>query len=158
MGLLWTSDRKKGGGRWDESETTLHINCLELQDMFFGLQSLCAQRHGGHTKIMTDNTTALACVNKKGSVKSVTYNEIARKVWQFAIDHEVRLSAVYCPGVENVEADVASTVFNDRAEWTLNQDLLDSIVKNSGSPSTDVFASRLNHKVLCMATRARRSS
>ena len=135
---------KKGGGRLDESEITLHINCLKLQAILFGLQSLCAQRHGGHIKIMTDNTTALACVNKQGSVKSMICNEITRKVWQFAIDHEVWLS---CPGVENVEADEASRVFNDRTEWTLHQELFHSIVKHFGSPSIDIFASRLNYKV-----------
>lgn len=99
---------------------------------------------------MTDNTTAVACVNKQGSTKSKTCNAITRQIWDFAMDRELWLSAAHCPGVQNVEADEASRLFNDQTEWTLRHDIFDTIsqfVNVLGGPSIDLFASRLNHKV-----------
>ena len=56
------------------------------------------------------------------------------------------LRAAHCPGVENVEANVAFRVFDDKTEWMLG-DIFASIVAIFGNPSTDLLASRLNHKV-----------
>ena len=49
-----------------------------------------------------------ACINKQGSTQSVTCNDITRQIWEFAKSHNMWLSAAYCPGIENVEADEAS--------------------------------------------------
>ena len=138
---------KKGGGRWTELEQELHINALELKAIWFGLRALCPQYEGQHIRIMTDNTTALACINKQGSVKSAACNTIARQIWEFAMNGQFWISAAHCPGVENVEADEASRVFDDRTEWMLRDDIFASIVTKFGNPSIDLFASRLNHKV-----------
>ena len=69
-----------------------------------------------------------------------------REIWQFANCHKAWLSAVHCPGVENIEADEASRAFDDKTEWTLHQAIFQYIVNQFGTPSIDLFASRLNCK------------
>ena len=96
---------------------------------------------------MTDNTTAVACVNKQGSTKSKWCNEISREIWDFAMIEDMWLSAAHCPGVENTEADEASRIFDEQTEWTIRDDILIKICEQFGKPSIDLFASRLNNKV-----------
>ena len=96
---------------------------------------------------MTDNTTAVAYVNKQGSTRSKPCNTIARDIWMFAIEREIWVTAAHCPGSENCDADEASRVFDDNTEWSLRQDLFEGICKILGQPEIDLFASRLNHKV-----------
>ena len=138
---------KKGGGRWTPQEAQLHINALELKAIHFGLKALCPHHKGCHIRIMTDNTTALAGINKQGSVISTACNKIARQIWQFARGEGLWLSAAHCPGVENIEADEASRVFDDKTEWALREDIFREIIVEFGTPTIDLFASRLNHKV-----------
>ena len=95
---------------------------------------------------MTDNTTAKACINKQGSTQSVTCNAITRQIWEFVKSHDMWLSAAYCPGCENVEADEASQLFDDKTEWALRVDLFEALCSILGKPSIDLFASRLNNK------------
>ena len=100
-----------------------------------------------HVRIMTDNTTAVACINKQGSTRSNAQNEIARHIWDHAMKHGMWVSAAHIPGVENSEADEASRVFNDTTEWTINDSIFQEICKKYGMPTIDLFASRLNFKV-----------
>ena len=61
----------KAGGRWSVQEQERHINALELQAILLGIQTFLKGKEGIHIRIMTDNTTALACINKQGSTKSI---------------------------------------------------------------------------------------
>ena len=45
--------------------------------------------------------------------KNVT---IAKEIWQWCIDKQIWLTAVYIPGTKNVEADRESSVFADNKE------------------------------------------
>ena len=100
-------------------------------------------------RIMTDNVTAMTCVNKQGSTisKSRNCNDMTREIWQFAMMNDLWLSAAYCPGVQNVEADEKSRIYSDQTEWTLRRDLFEEICEKFGIPSIDLFASRLNNQV-----------
>ena len=139
---------RKGGGRWTVYESKFHINYLELKAIFFGLQSLVRDKVS-HVRIMTDNMTAVVCINKQGSTKSPACNAITREIWNFAILKGLWLSAAHCPGVLNVEADEASRVFDDQTEWALRLDVFQHICHYLGHPTIDLFVSRLNHKVEC---------
>ena len=125
----------------------MHINFLELKAILFGLRGLCKDMHHKHVRIMTDNVTAMTCVNKQGSTKSRNCNDMTREIWQFAMMNDLWLSAAYCPGVQNVEADEKSCIFSDQTEWTLRRDLFEQICEKFGTPSIDLFASRLNNQV-----------
>ena len=139
--------KEKLGGRWGLEEEELHINMLELKAIWLSLQTITKQMTKIHLRIMTDSTTALACVNKQGSTRCTQRNIIARQIWDLAIDKTIWLSAAHIPGKLNQQADEASRNFNDRTEWTLQEEIFSSICKKFGKPSVDLFASRLNHKV-----------
>ena len=46
-----------------------HINELELLGVLFGLKALCKDIQGQNIKVLTDNSTTVACINKMGSTK-----------------------------------------------------------------------------------------
>ena len=67
---------------WEEDEIR-HINALELEAIYLGLQTFC--REGNlHVHVETDNTTALAYVRKMGGVRSPVCNEVAQRIWGWA--------------------------------------------------------------------------
>ena len=138
---------EKFGGRWSLEEQESQINTLEFKAILLGLQTVIKQWTGVHMRIMTDSTTALACVNKQGSTKSKSRNKIARQIWNLAIAQGTWVSAAHIPGRLNYEADEASRVFNDQTEWTLQEEIFIAICAKFGKPSIDLFASRLNHNV-----------
>ena len=102
----------------------MSINALELKAGLFGLQSLLPSTCR-HVRMMMDNTTAVACVNKKGTSHSKHCNVITKQIWDFCIEKGVWLSAAHVPGRErNVDADLESRKINYDTEWKLNTELL----------------------------------
>ena len=93
---------------------------------------------------MTDNTTAVSCLNKMGS-KSPVLNGLAKKIWEWCCERKLWLSAAHIPGIDNVEADTLSRNLHVDTEWKLNSQLLSealSILETQ--PIVDLFASRTN--------------
>ena len=73
---------------------------------------------------------------------------ISPETYGFGVRTETSgLHPTHIPGVENIEADSASRVFNDRTEWKLDQQLLSDIFSMFGKPDLDLFASRLNRQL-----------
>ena len=122
----------------------MSINALELKAGLFGLQSLLPSTCR-HVRMMMDNTTAVACVNKMGTSHSKHCNMITKQIWDFCIEKGVWLSAAYVPGRENVDADLESRKINYDTEWKLNTELLQQALQILGvNPDLDLFASRIN--------------
>ena len=122
----------------------MSINALELKAGLFGLQSLLPSTCR-HVRMMMDNTTAVACVNKKGTSHSKHCNVITKQIWDFCIEKGVWLSAAHVPGRENVDADLESRKINYDTEWKLNTELLQQAFHILGvNPDLDLFASRIN--------------
>ena len=82
-----------------------------------------------------------------GGTHSLECNKIAREIWTWCIQRNIWVTAVSLPGKENVDADRESRTFNDNTEWSLEENIFQSIVKTYGMPSIDLFASRINRKV-----------
>ena len=135
------------GGRWEVSDLQFDINYLELKAILLSLQACPIELHGQHVQIQSDNMTAVTGINKQGSTHSTRCNSITRQIWLWAIDKQLWLSAAHCPGVLNVKADAASRLFNDNTEWMLKRSLFRRICTHFGTPSIDLFASRLNNQV-----------
>ena len=111
-------------GRWSLQEQSFHINCLEILAIKFALSALLPlKKHIKHVRIMSDNTTAIAYVNKKGGTHSVKCNDIACEIWEMCMKSGVHISAAHIPGLHNILADTASRVFHDSAEWMLSHDV-----------------------------------
>ena len=53
-------------GVWSAQEKLLHINLFEMKALFLGLQAFQEDVAGHHVTAMCDNSTVVACVNKRG--------------------------------------------------------------------------------------------
>ena len=138
--------KTRRGGHWSEEESALHINVLELIAAFYALSSLCNDIRNAHIKLMVDNQTALAYINKMGGKKTLC-NKIARKIWGWCIERNVWLSSAYLTSKDNFAADEQSRISHLNSEWELDNSVFDCIVNTWGKPDVDLFASRLNHKL-----------
>ena len=138
-----TDDITQSGGQWlpDEIE---HINVLELRAAYFGILAYCKNRNFRHVRVMMDNITAIAYINKKGGCKSIKCNNIAKYIWVWCMEHNLHVSAAHIPGVDNIVADKKSREFSDSTEWQLNPILFNKICNRFGTPDIDLFDSRLN--------------
>ncbi|XP_057294577.1 uncharacterized protein LOC130623096 [Hydractinia symbiolongicarpus] len=133
------------GGEFSSLEQEHHINVLELMAAFFGLQALC--NHTANTTILLkmDNTSAVACVNKMGSVKSIPMDKITHSIWEWAISKNNWIVATHLPGILNVEADRESRQQETRTAWMLNKSTFRYALNELDfRPETDLFASRIN--------------
>ena len=78
-----TCEGQSIGGRWDQSESSLHINLLELKAAFLALCSFFPLRSPTprHVNLLMDNTTAVAYINKKGGTHSFSLCSLALDLW-----------------------------------------------------------------------------
>ena len=96
-----------------------------------------------HVRIICDNASAIAYINKIGGIKSVEMDNLASQMWNWCCDREIWISSSHIPGKSNI-ADFESRNFNDNVEWMLDSEIFDHLTALWGKPSIDNFASRLN--------------
>ena len=94
-----------------------------------------------------DNTTSCSYINKLGG-KTSELDSLAREIWFWCLDRYIHLSAAHVPGIDNHEADEESRADNDDTEWLLREEVFKSIHVIHPEMSVDLFASRLNHKLI----------
>ena len=71
---------EKTGGRWTETESNNHINCLELMAVFLGLKALYINITSVHICIYSDNTTTVNYINSMGGTHSVECKSVAKEI------------------------------------------------------------------------------
>ena len=135
----WTST----GGAWTHMEALEHINVLELQAGFLTLQCFCDSISDKHIRLKMDNTTAVACINKRGSTKAHLF-QLCQQIFAWAYERNVLLTAAYLPGRLNILADKESRVHNFDTEWMLQKEIFDDLCSKFGIPEIDLFATRIN--------------
>ena len=138
-----TKDGTSTGGMWLDSELSEHINVLELKAALFGLKALCAQLSNTCIKLMTDNSTTVASINKMGSTK-VACNNVARQIWLWCLERDIFLLAAHIPGIDNITADEESRKDRSSAEWKLEKGVFLEVENKFGPFCVDLFASRVN--------------
>ena len=148
QGWGFVCDKGKTGKRWSQEEFIENINYLELKAILYGLQSFYDDVQDVKFSVKTDNTTAVAYVNRHGGTKSQVCNDVALDIWQWLQERNSWAFASHIPGVLNEDADYVSRHFTEDTEWELNDTIFAQIVQRWGHPSVDLFASQLNHKVL----------
>ena len=148
MGAVCLNTGKETNGLWSKEETMLHINVLELMTAWFAIQTLVNVTTGAHVRFQMDNTTAVSYINKQGGTKSCQMVIIAKKIWDWAIKHQVQVSAEHLPGKQNVTANKLSRELNDNLEWSLDREVFCKLIRKAGfRPQVDLFATRLNAQV-----------
>lgn len=111
-----------------------------------GLRSLCDDCRHKHIRLRTDNTTAVACIDRCGSTKP-KLNAITERLYAWAQSRGISLSAEHVRSVHNVVADKESRVKNLDTEWMLAPHVLRRLCKIFYTPDVDLFASRINAQV-----------
>ena len=140
-----TDGKTPSGGRWDEDEIT-HINVLELKAIQFGVLIYCKDKNFKHIRIMSDNTTAISYINKKGGLKSNECNKIAKEIWIWCTSRDLHISAAHIPGKDNFEADKNSRKCQDATEWQLNPKIYKAVCGIFGTRGMDLYASQINRQ------------
>lgn len=113
-GLGWgaTNTVRSCGGRWNEQESIIlqlyGINYLELLGAQYGLKFLGNNMQHVQIQIQIANTTAVAHINHMGGVKSVSCDRLSNLIWQWCIERDIWVTAVYPPGRYNTVADARS--------------------------------------------------
>lgn len=139
-------DKEKTGGLWTTTESTNHINYLELLAAYFGLKSFAGQYRNCNILLRVDNTTAISYINRMGGVQYPHLNQISRKIWDWCEERRIFVFASYIPSSLNTEADGESRKINVDTEWELSSQAFAKIVLLFGEPCIDLFASRINTK------------
>lgn len=112
---------EKTHGWWTDVDEGKHINILELKAIHFGLKCFARNLKNCNVLIRTDNTTALACVNRMGSIQHQSLNNLARQIWKFCELRNIYIFASYIRSSSNTQADEASRVLRSDTEWSLNK-------------------------------------
>ena len=96
---------------------------------------------------MSDNSAAIAYINKQGGTQSTTCNQLTKDIWIIYIGKGTRVSAAHIPGKQNILADTASRKFHNASEWMLSKNILNNLIACFYMPKIDLFASRLNKQL-----------
>ena len=135
-------------GLWSIDEQTDHINVLEIKAALLSLKAFTAQSTNISVKIFSDNICTVLCINKQGSTKR-HINDLIREIWLYCMERNLFLKALHVPGVDN-EADKESRNKGVETEWELREKEFTLINKMFGPFDADLFASRINKKLIVM--------
>lgn len=141
-------------GFWTQTEALNHINYLELKAAFLSLKSFTKDLRNSNILLRIDNTTAVAYINRMGSVQFPHLTAITREIWQYCESKNLWIFASYISSKENAIADFQSRVLdeNNNTEWTLSTVAFDKILSSFFEPSIDLFASYSNAKCKCFVS------
>lgn len=137
---------KKANGFWTNEEKSYHINILELLAALFALKVFAKDLFDTQVLLRVDNTTAISCINRMGSVQFPHLHEIARQIWEFCEQRNLFIYASYIKSSQNAVADFESRKTHSDTEWELASYAFLDITKAFGVPDIDLFASRSNAK------------
>ena len=68
------------GGRFSTSEMKENINVPELKAILFGLKALGKGLTKVYIKVLTDNSTAVACINNFGTDRSQEFDSVTKGI------------------------------------------------------------------------------
>lgn len=141
-------NQSQTGGAWLPQEVeAMHINELEAFAAFLGLKTYAKNLKGKHILIYLDNNSAMLCIRKFGSSKSIKLDKLVKIIWKWCIERKIWLSVARIAGADNIEADYESRNcnVNPDGEYKLNTELLnEALIVLNRAPNIDLFASRTN--------------
>lgn len=143
-GAAWGESRTHGW--WSENDKTLHINALELRAAFNALRCFASDLHNCNILLRIDNTTALAYINKFGSIQFPHLSAISKQIWRWCEERNIFLFASYISSIGNSIADAESRLADPDTEWSLSDKAFRRVSKNFGPFDVDLFASLINNK------------
>ncbi|XP_030765624.1 uncharacterized protein LOC115889704 isoform X1 [Sitophilus oryzae] len=135
-------------GFWNVDDSKKHINYLELLAVFNALRSFASDYFNCSILLRVDNVTAIACINRMGSVKFRSLNNITRQIWLWCENRNIFIVASYINTKENIHADRESRSTLINTEYELSISAFQEICRCFGTPTIDLFATQLNAKCI----------
>ena len=133
-------------GTWTAEESKLHINVLEMRAVKEVLQRMSLNR-GDVILVATDNTTVVCYINRMGGTRSWSLWLETKSLFQLVLQWDLTIKARHIPGRLNVIADQLSRDGQILpTEWSLHQEVANSLFDKWGQPNIDLFATRYNTK------------
>lgn len=136
----------KSHGWWTVEEKVEHINLLELKAAYYALRCFASNVVSQDIILRVDNTTAIACINKMGSIRYPKFAEVTRLIWQWCERRDIYIFASYIKSSENVVADDQSRIVSTETEWELASFAFIKINREFGPFEVDLFATHVNSK------------
>lgn len=124
----------------------MHINILELKAEFYYLKYFAKNYCNCCITLRIDNITAVACINRIGSVQHRSLNTVSREISQWCEVREILIFASYIKSKNNVIADRQSRALPTETEYELASLAFQKIVEYFGYPEIDLFAAYKNKK------------
>ena len=141
-------DERTASGRWSEAMKELHINVLELNAIWLGLQAFEDTLQDSNVAIMCDNVSAIAYLRNQGGTQSQQMCCMAIDTCVWAEERSMTLIPRHLPGHLNVLADHLSRRDQIlKTEWSLNPAVARRVFRVWGSPQVDLFALKCNTKL-----------
>ena len=85
------------------SEMNEHTNVTELKVILFGSKALAKILTEVHAKVLTDKSTAVACIKKFGLSRSQGCDSVIKEIWKWSFNFAMCFTNL--PGRQNVEVD-----------------------------------------------------
>jgi len=99
---------------------------------------------GKNILLRVDSTVALAYINKFGGCRSPRLHLISKRIFKWAEENNITLTASYINSKNNIIADYESRVESDDSDWKLNVYKFNEICTLFNfSPKIDLFATYL---------------
>ena len=133
---------------WSPEQATWSSNRRELQAILEAVNHWQDQLTRHVLLVASDNTTAIAYVNRQGGLHSRELYRIANALFRVCVQNQIHIRARHIQGKINLVPDMLSRP--DRifpAEWTLDSQVLQTVFDRWGTPMADVFATSLNHRL-----------
>ncbi|XP_069811274.1 uncharacterized protein [Dendropsophus ebraccatus] len=134
-------------GSWDSSFEERSSNFRELAAISEALKRSEEYIKNSNINVLTDNSTAVAIINRQGTTRSKSLLNLSYKIFAFAEINLLSLSAVHLKGSQNIRADYLSRNRLKQGEWKLSRQIFQKIVRLWGSPEVDLFATRENRQI-----------
>ena len=133
-------------GFFSKGEQALHITAKELNAVLFALQCFHNKLINKPVRIVTDNMSVMAVINK-GVSHSRTMMSIYRKMLQFCLERGILLKAEYINTHHNTVADALSRI-SPFSDWSIPDELFAEMELMFGKRTCDRFASPTSTKCL----------
>jgi hypothetical protein len=111
------------------------------------IKTFTKSRACAHIKLLMDNASAVAYINKMGGTHSQGLAKLAIDLWEWCFQKDMMVSAQHLPGYLNVRADQESSVIQDSSDWKLNLSDFQALLNRWGPFEVNLFASRLTHQL-----------
>jgi hypothetical protein len=132
-------------GRYPQAVAEQSSNFRELTAIIMAILAFNSILKGKTVQIVSDNTTAISCINKLRST-SQNLNDLTTYLVRLCLQLDIKVSAVHIQGEQNKLADYLSR-FSETADWATEWEIFQHLDQLWGRHTIDRFASWTNKKV-----------